>query len=251
MSAGTVGERPSRFRRHGPECTRRDPPLCWTLTTHGSAASARLHQPFPVPIEGTSRREEGWHRRRDLRGLRGDEQARHGVLPVLRCLPGLGGAGEPCRSERRDRGAAGPAAGPRAGSHDPSHSGDAPAAPVLAQPVRPRPAATRAAARTPPTPNPPDPLRSRPRSPAWSPRRRHRRRHRHRPVAAPPAAGRSTRRDGSADTVASSSSGRAPVLRSLGRRSGARGGPACGTARTGSPDGRTGAVSHPCTAGGE
>ena len=116
-----------------------------------------------------------------------------------------------------------------------------PVAPVPAQPERPLPLPRRAS----PAPSRSRPSLGRPLLPARWPRRR---RHPH-PAGAPHVAVRSIRGDVSAGTVVSSSSGRAPVLRSPGRRSGAPGGPDCGTARTGSPDGRTGAAFRRCTAG--
>ena len=47
------------FRRRGPDCPRRKPPLCWTLTAHGSAASARLEVAGSRADRRTGRREEG------------------------------------------------------------------------------------------------------------------------------------------------------------------------------------------------
>ena len=47
------------FRRRGPDCPRRKPPLCWTLTAHGSAASARLEEAGSRADRRTGRREEG------------------------------------------------------------------------------------------------------------------------------------------------------------------------------------------------
>ena len=147
--------------------------------------------------------------------------------------------------ERRHRGATGPATGPQPGSPRSRRRRERvrrtpPPAPVLAQPERPAPRPETTARTEPARPAPqPSPVTV---------------------VAAPappptpagcPTCGRAI--DAGATLLwtlrrAVRLAGHR-TLRSPGRPSGARGGPGCGTARTGSPDGRTDAVSRRCTAG--
>ena len=191
------------FRRRGPDCPRRKPPPCWTLTAHGSAASAQLQEAGPRADRRTGRGEEG--------GI-GDvicedcgETNKPGTEFCMFCGAYLGWQEqEPAGANDVTQLLPGPAASPRPRppTRDAAGVGQSSRPPrrrrTWLSPNDPRPApAARRTPRTGPHRRPASP----PRSPSWPPRRRHRR-----PPAAP-TCGRRDRSgaDASAGTAASSS----------------------------------------------